>query len=177
MAQKILMHGHGSVLLVRAFGSVPDLPYGGPYHRILLPLDGSERAELALSVVQSLARQGAEVVLARLVQAVFTDQREDAQRYLDRVAEPLRAMATSVRTEVREGHPLRSLHDLTEEVGVDLVIMTAHGLSGVSGWPLGRMAMNVATFGRTPLLLLQDGPGEQLLPAAYERAALERAGH
>jgi len=196
---KVVLHSHTSVMLVRAFALTPTLIENGGacYRRVLVPLDGSVRGEAALALASSCAdANGGEIVLAQLVgplkspdhghlsgeqQAVLTTlrrlARDEAQTYLDSVREHLRPTPLSVRTRVQVSDSLIALHDLTDEMGVDLTVMTAHGQSGVRRWPLGRVAMNLLIFGNTPLLLLQDVKAHDLGLSVSEQATLELAGH
>src|SRR5689334_11837927 len=116
--------------------------------RILVPLDGSERAERALPLAISVARATqASVTLARVIQTsawggprlgdliapqviteILEDEAREARRYLDGVAERLRArQIATVSTVIEHGEPGAALLETERAAGTDLVVMATHG--------------------------------------------------
>src|ERR687886_1638940 len=80
VAGHLLRHGGAPVLLVRPFGD----PEPVTLQHAVVPLDGSERAEEALRVVDQLVRYVVhEVTLLRVIGAA--EEGPDAKRYLDEV--------------------------------------------------------------------------------------------
>ncbi|HEX7974857.1 MAG TPA: universal stress protein, partial [Anaerolineales bacterium] len=68
VVQKIILRAHTSVMIVRAYQPAPAGLAGMHYQRILLPLDGSQRAEIVLPVAEALARaHDATLLLAHVV--------------------------------------------------------------------------------------------------------------
>jgi nucleotide-binding universal stress UspA family protein len=106
--------------------------------KILVPLDGSELAERALLYATALARPTAgEILLVRVASShtlVGVDGRErnqgaiqEAEGYVNQVAEGLRQRGFSCQTVVPYGH---AAHCLTEEArtrGADLIVLATHG--------------------------------------------------
>lgn len=67
----------------------------------------------------------------------------DAQDYLSRVASRLKAEGIDAQTIVIHGKAADVILDYAKENGVDLIVMSTHGRSGVSRWVLGSVADRV----------------------------------
>ena len=147
------------------------------YKRILVPLDGSLRAERALPLAADLARAGSgEVILTQVVtapnylgreekqsptaEAVLSGERETALRALKDVSQRLELAGVSTRMEVREAPSVApALLDIARAVHADLVIMCSHGRTGFQRWALGSVAQKIARHATVPTLVLRsDGP-------------------
>jgi nucleotide-binding universal stress UspA family protein len=74
-------------------------------------------------------------------------------------------------------HIAATLHELVEQEKIDLVILSAHGHSGLTRWPYGSVVMSFITFGTTPLLIVQDLPPNEIEPSPAEIAAREQGKH
>jgi nucleotide-binding universal stress UspA family protein len=149
--------------------------------RILVPLDGSELAERALPLAVTVARATqASVTLARVIQTgtwsgprlgdliapqviteILEDEAREAWRYVDGVADRLRARQIgAVSTVVSHGEPGAALLDVERETGADLVVMATHGRTGLGRAAMGSVADHVLRKGRAPVLLARVA-GEQ----------------
>lgn len=171
VGQKIIHRAFRSVMLVRAYEmSEPNITY----KRILIPLDGSQRAESVLPVAIKLANyHGAQLVLAhvimqpeildrtplsiedtQLIEEVVTRNEKKAKNYLNGLKQRL---PLSVETKLLVGEDITAvLHDFVKEDGIDLVILNAHGRSANQQRPYGNLVTNFITYGATPLLIFQD---------------------
>lgn len=147
------------------------------YARILVPLDGSELAEVALPHAISLAKQsGAEVILLRVLEplapgaamgqeSIYIEPEfwrrlqqeylDEARAYLDRVAARLSADGLSARTEIRRGSPAEMIIDTARELHADAIVMATHGRSGIGRWMLGSVADRVVRASHLPVLLIR----------------------
>lgn len=134
---------------------------------LLAPLDGSRLAEAVLPTVCQLARRlSASVILLHIVEerppaTVHGEHHlgtlEEATQYLDDVAARLRAQGIEVETHVhgpREGDVARSIVDHRREMGVQLIILCAHGRGGWRGLLFGSIAQKVLQRGSGPILLI-----------------------
>jgi nucleotide-binding universal stress UspA family protein len=146
VAMHMLRHGAAPVLLVRAFGGPV------PLQRVIVPLDGSPRAEKVLGMVQELAGPVVrEVTLLRVIDAL--DEGSAAERYLDAVAQRLPGEGLVCRREVEQGDPAQVIIDVA---GTDkLVVMATHGRSALTRWALGSVADRVARHCATAVLLVR----------------------
>jgi len=142
------------------------------YKKILVPLDGSELARMALDQAEKLAKAfDAEIILFQvvpfmpiygspeLVTPLIVDekQKEAAERYLANVGEELKKRDLRVAAMVRTGQQVAvEIIDFAKEVGADLIIMCTHGRSGISRWVMGSVALKVLTRAETPILLIRS---------------------
>ena len=125
------------------------------YERILVPLDGSELAEQALSHAQALAKSSSGTihlvhVTERIARTVTTKSRffgsDDleeinrqfiegqataAHEYLDHIAERLKREGIPASAELHEGTPHEHIVEYAKRESIDLVIMSTHGHSGL----------------------------------------------
>lgn len=138
------------------------------WQRILVPLDGSARAERALSVAARLASStGGTLILFRVYQLVpsdslvrseqldTADQRE-AHAYLGRLQ--ARQEVAGVRSEIRAlgGAVARTILDAVAAYAADSIVITSHGRGGFSRWMLGSVSEHVARHAPVPVLILRQ---------------------
>lgn len=151
------------------------------YHNLLVPLDGSERAEAALPHAAALAQRfEARVILFRAVSlppvaaavplapgqsspAAIVETVELAQevqeasiQYLEGLARRLRAhnIGADVRVGDDTGDVAESILAAAESEGADLIVMTTHGRTGLSRLLFGSVAESVLRTARVPVLLI-----------------------
>jgi nucleotide-binding universal stress UspA family protein len=174
VTHKIVLSAPTSVLIIRA-PQLKEKPYG----RILVPLDGSWRAENVLPMVTLFARyhksqiQIVHVVkppeMARHMPPVQEDidlsnrivarNREEALHYLDQVQlrSPLAGIDVHAHL-ITSNNATIALHELVDREQIDMVALSAHGYSGNNQWPYGSMVNNFILYGKVPLLIVQDLP-------------------
>ena len=196
--QKIIFRVHISVMIVRAYQPL-DVDLRGPqYRRLLLALDGSQRAESAVAPVTQLARFYSSRVLvasvtskpevtrhrpltseeAQLVDKLTGLNQLETASYLQRWDSTLSTEGIEVETRPLVGtSPTEVLQDVVEQEHVDLVVLSAHGATGTARWPYGSVATNFIAYGTTPLLIVQDLAPENMEPSAAELASRERRRH
>ena len=142
------------------------------YKKILAPLDGSELAKKGLEEAEKLAKCfGAELILFQvvpfmpiygspeLVTPLIIDekQKEAAEQYLFNLYEELKKKDFKVSAMVKTGQQVAvEIIDFAKENGVDLIVMSTHGRSGISRWVLGSVTLKVLTRAGTPILLLRS---------------------
>lgn len=137
--------------------------------RVLVPLDGSERATRVLPLAGEFAlASGAEVVLLRVdepavpgvhpVDEVATRQAQArAEMALASHREQLlRAGVERVRLVGRFGQdPAHELLEAARELGADLIAIASHGRTGLSRWRFGSVAERVLRAAPVPLLVVR----------------------
>jgi nucleotide-binding universal stress UspA family protein len=185
IADRVIRHGETPTLIVRV-GELtrnPKIP-----QRIVIALDGSERAEKALPGGAKLAKAtGLPVVLLRsvglhdvkaalrkrrkpgesplhmsptLYDDTLRDVLNEAGEYLERHAETLKADGLDVSTEVLEGSvPFTIIWAVNPD---DILVMTTRGQGGYKRWALGSVAEKLVRESPCPVLM-QRGPED--LPA------------
>lgn len=139
--------------------------------RMLVPLDGSPLAEMALDAAALLARRfAAEIVLVRVIPAevsgafsktIHSRPTTEAQAYLDRVAHWLREEEVAVSTAVLSGAPAAGITQEAVLGHVDLMVMTTHGRKGLEALLHPSITWQVLTQTEAPLLVCQCGEGEE----------------
>lgn len=152
------------------------------YERILVPLDGSLRAENALPKAVLLAKaEAAELVLCHVapqsglsafgmsdqeaenLHKLVSKRNETAgKNYLARIRNRLaqNGLKVSVRLS-KDGDPRRSLIELITREKADFVVMATHGESGHKDVPTGDVARYVLERADIPVLLVRPGSGRQ----------------
>ena len=192
---KILQASQISSFIVRAYNpTVADL-MGLRYSRLLVPLDGSLRAEFVLPTAETLAqRHQASLLLGhvvvkpeiprhtplvkddiKLIQRFVDRNMAAAEDYFQRLEKRL-SVRFIPRLLVSENIAI-SLHQLVEDERVDLVVICAHGFSGHNQWPYGSLASSFIEYGTTPLLVIQDLAQNVLALSRAEEAAQEIKSH
>jgi nucleotide-binding universal stress UspA family protein len=182
VTQKIIFSAPTSVLIIRAHQPTASDLDERLYTRIMVPLDGSRRAENVLPMVTVLARfhqsrihlvhvvrapeMARQMPLARedvdLSNRVITRNREEAIRYLDQVRLHSALEGIDVETHLLTGDNAASaLHEFADQEHIDLVALSAHGYSGNNRWPYGSMVNNFILYSKVPLIIVQDLPAKE----------------
>jgi nucleotide-binding universal stress UspA family protein len=192
IVQKIILRIHRSVMIVRAYQPLyPDLR-GLRYQSILLPLDGSPRAEVVLPIASAIARRHeARLIAAHVVRQPEMPRRtplaEEDQQLVRRISERNRFEAAQYLEELHarldvpietrlalDDNVAAALRRFEENEGVQLVIVSAHGYSGDNTVPYGSVVINFLAYGTIPLLVIQDLPADRFEPTEVERAVQEQ---
>jgi nucleotide-binding universal stress UspA family protein len=141
------------------------------FKHLLVPLDGSKMAEVALPVAVLFSQKlGAVVTLIHILeqdapQEIHGDRHltneEDAYRYLNKIAKEQFAPGVvdcHVHTE-KVQDVARSIVDHSSELEPDLIVMCTHGEGGLHEFIVGSIAQQVVGRGKTPILLIHPEPG------------------
>ena len=149
------------------------------YQKLLVPLDGSQRAEYALSLAAQFAQiSNAHIVVAHVLHKpdmprnttpsaadrslsnqFVENNRNDVIPYLKRIATQLPGKVET-RLLVSDNVAV-ALANLAEQEGIDLIVLGAHGYSGAPQQPYGNIANNLMTYSQKPVLVVQDLPEVQ----------------
>ncbi|HAT45979.1 MAG TPA: hypothetical protein DEV72_09995 [Ktedonobacter sp.] len=151
------------------------------FKRILVPLDGSPRAERALPVAARLARaSGGSIVLLQVVNppveyemyvaqpSVLIEQAiTQAIHYLTCLAQSDELEGIGIQIEVMSGSVVPTLFTSAQSFGADLIVLCSHGYTGFKRWVLGSVADRVARHAPAPVLVLREsGPQPIDIPSA-----------
>ncbi len=149
------------------------------FKRILVPLDGSERAEQALPVAARMARgSGGSVILLQVVDITASSygyvappligshietSLNEARKYLTDVTTS--EMFNGVPTEIYLpfGSVTSQILLVADSSQADSIVLTSQGLTGVTRWVLGSVAEYIVRHASLPVLLLQRQPLNLLL--------------
>ena len=181
VTQKIIFSAPTSVLIIRAQQPTQNDSEieKRRYERIMVPLDGSRRAENVLPMVALFARfHQSRIHVVHVVRApemarqlpltredvelsdrIVTRNREEANRYLElvRLHSPLGGIGVQTHL-LTSDNAAAALHELADQEHIDLVALSAHGYSGFNQWPYGSMVNNFILYSKMPLLIVQDLP-------------------
>jgi nucleotide-binding universal stress UspA family protein len=152
------------------------------FSKILVPLDGSELSEKALSMAQNLASSSDTSI--HLIQVISLQPELDARRgsnggsitvlemeqdaarrlieaqtargkeYLEGVAVQLQKAGINVVTVIREGAAGENIVEYAKEQDINLIVMSTHGRSGFKRFFVGSVTDRVIRSGETPVLVL-----------------------
>lgn len=202
VAEKVLHSSPVPLLLIRSEGrhDLPELLESPRLKTLLVPLDGSPFAEQALGQAKSIAL----AVEARLVVVSVASTPFDLKlvkseagadwsarpwytpaaqmaNYLDGVTQQLAAEGISVEAQVTYGDVADEILKSAKFMEADLIVMSTHGLGGLSRLMLGSVATRVAQLSHTPLLLVrvakpkeiaqQPASAPEKQPAEFREAA------
>jgi nucleotide-binding universal stress UspA family protein len=142
------------------------------------PADSASKTKLFLAAVikppELPVPEPYPVEVERLSKQILDSSRKAVNNYLD---DTKKHLPVECETRVVESNNVSSaIQELaSEEAGIDLVLLCAHGYSGKSSWPYGSVARNYMEHGTKPVLVIQDIQRSQLQPTAAELAA-EKSG-
>ncbi len=184
VAKKVMESAKTSLMLVRAFQEPRIEP--AAYRRIMLPLDGSQRAEAALPPAITLARHwDAELLLVHTVtrppRLRHTLSSVEGLALANQLVKHNLAEASDYLSQLRARLPVRSrvhlcagdkvttvLQEVAEHEKVDLVLASAHGHGSNHHQRFGSVMTETITYGAAPLLIVQDMQPEQIVATVAE---------
>jgi nucleotide-binding universal stress UspA family protein len=144
------------------------------FKRILVPLDGSTRAERAITVAAHIAHStGGSVVLVQAVTIPFAygpyigttssaaetmdAGLDDTNKYLDSLASSELLENIETDTKALYGSAAPTVISTAQAYNADLIVMTSRGNTGMKRWILGSVAQKIARHSPTPVLVLHEG--------------------
>jgi len=142
--------------------------------RLMVPLDGSDLAEIALPHAAALARAfGAELFLARVPEATLVpvmsagvwitkvvetpDAQAEATRYLEAASRRPVLAGLQVRMVVVEQPVVDGLIGAVRAEGVDLLVLSTHGRTGAMRWAFGSVAERLVHGVRGSVYVVRAG--------------------
>jgi len=137
------------------------------YDRILLPTDGSEGNDRAVSEAIDLAAEtGAELHVFFVVEELpyapeMTDDRLEAELcgIGEEATEAIRGRAeeagVTARTEIEAGTPHLEILEYVDRESIDLLVMGTHGRSGLDKYLLGSVTERVVRSAEVPVLTVR----------------------
>ena len=149
------------------------------FKQILVPLDGSLRAESALAIAARIAGASeGTIMLLRVVgipaeytsylydsymaqtpvhaQEILDTEQANAENYLANVAKSTRLAGIKTQTKTLSGSAAMTILDVARDEHIDLIVMCSHGDTGFKRWALGSVAQQVARHSPVPVLVLRE---------------------
>ncbi len=159
------------------------------FKHLLVPLDGSRLAELALPMAKSLAHQfNGRITLLQVVplptavgfgheasgvysnlNSMNQDLKHEAATYMEGKRQDLHKAGIQADVQLVIGKsPAEAILTAVDELNADTIVMSTHGRSGVMRWVFGSVADKVLQQARVPILLAR-APAEDQVPAIETR--------
>jgi len=133
------------------------------YKRILVPLDGSKLAEGALPYAEGVATRLHSEVILLTVCAPGDCFELPLKAYLEKRAGELSSLGIKTSPVVVQGNAANEILNFAEKNDINLIIISTHGHTGPSIWPLGSIANKILQKSRIPLLLIRSRELETVL--------------
>lgn len=188
VADGVLARSPIPVVLVRA-GDAPLTEI----RTVLVPADGTPGGSLALGIAVELARASSAKIVALRVVAQEADMDtlisnagigmgtrgyvidtweqaalESARHYVQRLVDPLGKLGVQAEARPAFGDPARTIVQMADEVGADLIVMGTHARRGLARALLGSVAAHVVRASKHPVVLVRrprDGSAGEAVPA------------
>ena len=157
------------------------------YKKMLVPLDGSELAEVVLPYAKELAgRLDLDLTLLHVCESQPESQFM-CRAYLERAADIVRVQSREVQSKtgapsekkaveaqihVVHGHPAEGILRYAEENKPDLILMATHGHSGIRRWALGSVADKVLRQSKIPVWLVRANIPEEIIHDEWPKRTL-----
>ncbi|MCA9919999.1 MAG: universal stress protein [Anaerolineales bacterium] len=146
------------------------------FQHLLVPLDGSELAEVALPLATAVAKKfhsqitlisavhlpyyiGDGLDFVTLYDTMSQSEESESKAYLQRKQEVLMAQGLDVDFHVVVGEPpADAILHVIDEWGIDTIVMSTHGRGGLMRWVFGSVADKVLRNATVPVLLARVVP-------------------
>ena len=143
------------------------------YHRMLVPLDGSELAETVCIYAKELAgRLDLDVILLHVGNPSTQGIVPMELAYIDHMAETVsrqirdvqkatdgeqKSKPVKVSGELAVGYSAEEIIRFADDNSVDLIVLASHGRSGIKRWTIGSVAGKVMSATTIPVWLIKAG--------------------
>ena len=143
------------------------------YEKILVPLDGSKRAEMIRPHVRELAsRFQATVILIKIIEYIYSDgigetysnisekalkaKLKDSELYLDGIVTNLQDKGITCKRLISHGPVVEKIIEAANAEDVDLIAMTSHGYGGLTRIFYGSVAAGILNRVDRPLFIVRS---------------------
>ncbi len=141
------------------------------YKNILVPLDGSELANIALTYANEMANRLPGINIELLHVHNQKEGIHDAMHkaYIENtVAKSIEQWGKGAEKRIKgklviSGNPADEIIKYADKQKTDLIIMATHGRSGVSRWAMGSVAYKVIRSVNIPICLVHAGISEEVI--------------
>jgi nucleotide-binding universal stress UspA family protein len=144
------------------------------YKRILVPVDGSEKAALAaLHAAELASKLGSELFLFHVAPSlppsldtapdlssgvqkeIMDDLSKQGKIILNKVKDDLVAYGVNIHTDVALGHPAEEIIKKAKYINCELVVMGSRGLGEIKGILMGSVSNKVTKHACCPVLIVR----------------------
>jgi nucleotide-binding universal stress UspA family protein len=152
-------------------------------NHILVPLDGSMLAECVLPHVKAIAPvTNARVTLIQILEHPdnrngsppidplgWHMQKQEAQKYLENKIDQLRKDGIEANPVILEGSAAEGIIEYARTNSVDLIVLSTHGRTGLSGWNVSSVVQKVLLRAYRSILLVRAYGTETNSEVSYKR--------
>ena len=137
------------------------------YKKILVPLDGSELAEVSLPYAEEFSAEfGSEIILLYLsrtennpyynVRKIYMEKTVKAtEDEVKKLSKKTDADAIKVSSAMLTGNVAEEIVKYADQEDVSLILMATHGQSGMKQWAMGSIATKVMSATKRPVILIR----------------------
>ena len=137
------------------------------YEKIMVPLDGSELAEVTLWYAARLGgRLGSAITLVyvhspneltspHMYERYLQDVVKRVKEHAERTAAETGGGKITVEYKILKGDPAEEIVDYADSAGIDLIIMSTQGKSGIKRWAMGNVANKVVRATRKQVMIIR----------------------
>jgi len=126
------------------------------YGRILVPLDGSDLAERSLPYVKHIAKKLNSAVILMMVCLPSNYAELPLKAYIQKKTKEFQVEGIKTNSKILRGEAATAILKFAQKNDIDLIVMSAHGGSGISRWSLGSCATKVLQKTNIPTLLVRS---------------------
>jgi nucleotide-binding universal stress UspA family protein len=144
------------------------------YQTILVPVDGSKRAEAILSHVEHLVKGGNgqavflkvqeegillgvdEVIDMEKYQKEYGERIERSKAYLDSLKVRFHEKGINAATRMERGSVVKTILNVAHETSADLIALATHGFGGGARVSYGSVAAGILQAAEIPILLIRS---------------------
>ena len=137
--------------------------------KVLLPLDGSRRADCIIDEALKMAKNTKNGIAFILMQVIEiypllprdkeSEMRiltEHAEKYLSNVKKRFEEEGIKNEIVIKDGKPAQEICDYADSNDVDFVVISSHGLGGVNRWALGSVTDKVVRHCSKPVYVVKN---------------------
>lgn len=139
------------------------------FRNILIPLDGSALAECVFPHAMSLSTAlQAQATLLHVMERPrdtgslqpidplkWVLKKHEANVYLEKLAARFEGVGVKVEQTIQEGSPAECIITYANQAGIDLIALSTHGSSGLSGWNVSSVVQKIILRANRSLLLVR----------------------
>lgn len=155
---------------------------------MLVPLDGSELAEVVFAYAKELAgRLSLDVTLLHVCSPTEQELAPMHRSYTEHMAGIVKLQVEAIqkkvgiqpgskevetRGELAVGYPAEQILSYADENDIDLILMATHGRSGIRRWAIGSVADKVLRASKVPVWLVRAGIPEEVVYDEWPRRTI-----
>ncbi len=153
------------------------------FNHILVPLDGSTLAEGVFPHVIAIATaMNARITLMHVLERSqgkngdlpidpvgWHMQKQESQLYMEKTAEQLQEAGLGTTYTIVEGNPAESIIEYARNNDVDLIVLSTHGRTGLSGWNVSSVVQKILLRSYKSTLLVRAYASGSVSESGYKR--------